>query len=206
MGVPRPDELDKTIYNVLIDHRFAMSEVVIPTRVGVDLVPANIDLAGAEVQLVSEFGREAILKEKLAPLLRSYDFVIIDCPPSLGLLSINAMVAAGEVIIPLQCEYFAMKGMQLLFETIDKVRAKLNPKLRISGILPTIFKGRTLHSQEVLGLVQSRYGDLLYPVTIKDSIRFAESPVVGMSILEYAPASDGARSYQNLAVEVLNHG
>jgi len=165
--------------------------------------PDQIELTGAEIQLVSEMSRETFLKEKLAPGQDEYDFMVIDCPPSLGLLCVNALVASNEVIIPLQCEYFGMKGMQLLHNTIERVRAKLNPQLRISGILATIHKSRTLHSQEVLELVRERYGDVVFDVVIKDSIRFAETPLAGMSILQYAGSSEGANAYRTLAKAVI---
>jgi chromosome partitioning protein len=207
MGWKQPDEIELTVYHLLLDPQIRVEDVIKHSKnVGVDFVPANIELSGAEIQLVSELGRETFLQTKLRPVQDRYDFMIIDCPPSLGLLSVNALVAADEVVIPLQCEYFGMKGMQLLFNTIERVRLKLNPRLRIHGILPTIHKSRTLHSQEVLDLVKDRYGDLVYPVTVKDSIRFAETPLAGMSILQYAPTSDGANSYRTLARQViLNH-
>jgi chromosome partitioning protein len=207
MGWKQPDEIELTVYHLLLDPQIRAEDVIKHSKsVGVDFVPANIELSGAEIQLVSELGRETFLQTKLRPVQDRYDFMIIDCPPSLGLLSVNALVAADEVVIPLQCEYFGMKGMQLLFNTIERVRLKLNPRLRIHGILPTIHKSRTLHSQEVLDLVKDRYGDLVYPVTVKDSIRFAETPLAGMSILQYAPTSDGANSYRTLARQViLNH-
>src|SRR5207248_1886971 len=147
MGFKQPDQIELT----LLDH------LVKPTNLGVDFIPSNIELSGAEIQLVQEMGRESFLKDKLRPGQENYDFMVIDCPPSLGLLCVNALVAADEVIIPLQCEYFGMKGMQLLQNTIERVKVKLNPRLRISGILPTIHKSRTLHSQEVLELVRERY-------------------------------------------------
>jgi len=152
---------------------------------------------------VTEFGRESVLKEKLEPIESAYEFIVLDCQPSLGLLCINALVASTEVIIPLQCEYFGMKGMQQLQRTIDRVRAKLNPRLRIGGILPTMFKPRTLHSQEVLELVKERYGDEVFDLTIDSSIRFAETPLAGQSILQYAPSSPGANAYRALAAAVL---
>lgn len=205
MGWKQPDEIELTIYHLLLDPQVRADDVIKHSKsVGVDFVASNIELSGAEIQLVAELGRETFLQTKLRPVQERYDFIIIDCPPSLGLLSVNALVAADEVIIPLQCEYFGMKGMQLLFNTIERVRAKLNPRLRIHGILPTIHKGRTLHSQEVLDLVRDRYGDLVYPVTVKDSIRFAETPLAGMSILQYAPASDGATSYRTLAQHIIS--
>jgi chromosome partitioning protein len=200
MGHRSPDDIEPTIYHLLLDPDLpAMQTIMSAQMIGVDFVPANIELAGADTQLINELGRESVLKEKLAAVTDRYDFVVIDCPPSLGLLCINAFVAASEVIIPLQCEYFAMKGMQQLQTTIERVRLKLNPDLRIAGILPTIHKGRTLHSQEVLQLVRERYGDVVYPVAIKDSIRFAECPFAGQSILTYARDSDGAEAYRTLA-------
>ncbi len=205
MGWKQPDEIDLTIYHLLLDPQVRADDVIKHSKsVGVDFIAANIELSGAEIQLVAELGRETFLQTKLRPVQERYDFIIVDCPPSLGLLSVNALVAADEVVIPLQCEYFGMKGMQLLFNTIERVRVKLNPRLRIHGILPTIHKARTLHSQEVLDLVRDRYGDLVYPVTVKDSIRFAETPLAGMSILQYAPASDGAASYRTLAQHIIS--
>ena len=168
-----------------------------------DFLPANIELSGAELQLVTEFGRESVLKDKLEPVLDEYDYIVIDCPPSLGLLCVNALVASTDVIIPLQCEYFGMKGMQQLQRTIDRVRAKLNPELRIAGILPTIYKSRTLHSQEVLELVRERYGDEVFDITVDSSIRFAETPLAAQSILQYASGSPGARAYRALATAVI---
>lgn len=206
MGVKVPDELEKSIFELLIDPGVSVSDVVLENdSAGLHYLPANIELSGAETQLMNEIGREGILKEKLAPVQRRYDYVVIDCPPALSLITINAFVAADEVIIPLQCEYFGMKGMQQLQRTVDRVRAKLNPKLRVGGILPTIYKARTLHSQEVLHLVREHYGDLVYDFAIKDSIRFAESPLAAESILQYASASDGARAYRQLAEAVMSN-
>ncbi len=204
LGFRQPDDLEPTIYNVLTEPELLASESILRAEsIGVDVIPSNIELSAAELTLLNELGRESILRDKLAPLQTSYDFIIIDCPPSLSLLSINAMVAADEVIIPLQCEYFGMKGMQRLHQSIDRVRAKLNPTLRIGGILPTIHKARTLHSREVLQLVKDNYGDLVYPFSVNDSIRFAETPLAGVSILQYDPKSDGARAYRQLAQAVI---
>ena len=204
MGVKVPDELPKTIYDLLVDADVSVTEVVGQAE-NLDLhyIPSNIELAGAESQLLNEIGREGILKEKLEPVQRRYDFIIIDCPPALNLLTINAFVASDEVIIPLQCEYFGMKGMQQLLGTIDRIKAKLNPRLRVAGILPTIFKARTLHSQEVLGLVKQHFGDKVFDFPVKDSIRFAESPLAATSILQYAGSSEGAAAYRKLAQAVL---
>jgi chromosome partitioning protein len=207
MGVRRPDELEVTVYNLLTEQSVTAEESRLHSEgMKLDFIPANIELSGAELQLVTEFGRESVLKDKLEPVLDAYDFVVIDCPPSLGLLCVNALVSAGEVIIPLQCEYFGMKGMQQLQRTIDRVRAKLNPRLHIAGILPTIYKARTLHSQEVLELVRERYGDIVYDMRIDSSIRFAETPLAGQSILQYASESAGAKGYRALAKEVIARG
>jgi chromosome partitioning protein len=207
MGCRYPDELEVTVYDLLVNPQVSVGDVRLHSdKIDVDFLPSNIELSGAELQLVTEFGRERILVEKLEPYESEYDFVVIDCPPSLGLLSINALVAATEVIIPLQCEYFGMKGMQQLQRTIDRVRAKLNPRLRIAGILPTIYKPRTLHSQEVLDLVKEHYEGQVFDVRVDSSIRFAECPLEGMSILQYADASSGAKSYRALAAAVLADG
>ncbi len=204
MGVSNPDDLRLTIYDMLCEHNVRAEDVRLHSPgVGVDFLPANVELAGAELQLVTEIGRESVLREKLYPLLREYDFVIIDCPPSLGLLSVNALVVATAVVIPLQCEYFGMKGIEQLQRTIERVRVKLNPGLRIHGILPTIHKGRTVHANEVLQNVSSHFGSLVYPFQVSDSIRFAECPLAGQSILQYAKDSDGAAAYRQLAERVL---
>ncbi len=204
MGCRRPDDLELTVYNVLIDQSTTVEETRLRAEeMKLDFLPANIELSGAELQLVTEFGRESVLKEKLEPVLEHYDYVVIDCPPSLGLLCVNALVASTDVIIPLQCEYFGMKGMQQLQRTIDRVKAKLNPELEIAGILPTIFKARTLHSQEVLDLVRERYEDQVFDITVDASIRFAETPLAGQSILQYAPQSPGTKSYKALAKAVI---
>ena len=204
MGVRRPDELDLTVYNLLIDAPVQVEDIILRSEeMGLDFLPTNIELSGAELQLAPAMSRESILHDKLAPVLHNYDFVVIDCPPSLGLLCINALVAANEVIIPLQCQYLDMKGMQQLQRTIERVRERLNPSLTIAGILPTIFKPRTLHSQEVLDLVREHYGDQVFEVRIDSSIRFAECPLAGQSILQYADRSPGAKAYRELAKAVV---
>lgn len=205
MGIKVPDDLEKTVYNLLVDPRFSAHDIVMENPlIGVDYMPANIELSGAETQLINEIGRETILKDKLRPLMRLYDFIVIDCPPALSLITINAFVAADQVVIPLQCEYFGLKGMQQLQRSVERVRVKLNPKLHVAGILPTIYKARTLHSREVLELVRQHFGDLVYGFAVKDSIRFAESPLAAVSILQYASASEGAQAYRQLADAVLN--
>jgi len=205
MGVRRPDALDLTVYNLLIDAPVEAADILLRSEgMHLDFLPTNIELSGAELQLAPAMSRESILRDKLAPVLANYDFVVIDCPPSLGLLCINALVAASEVIIPLQCQYLDMKGMQQLQRTIERVKERLNPQLAIAGILPTIFKPRTLHSQEVLDLVREHYGDQVFEVRIDSSIRFAECPLAGQSILQYADRSPGAKAYRELAQAVAS--
>ncbi len=198
------DKLPQTIYNVLIDSRVPMQAVIRRVRPNLDVVPSSIDLAAAEVELVSAIGREYVLKEALAPVRDQYDYVLIDAPPSLGLLTVNALTAADEVIIPLQCEYLALRGMRFLFETIGKVKAKLNPKLKIRGILATMYNTRTIHAQEVVKVIRSWFGDKVFDVIIKSSIRFAEAPLAHQPILEYDPKHDGALAYRQLAEVIVD--
>jgi chromosome partitioning protein len=199
-----PNELTETVYNVLLDRAVEPRSVVLKSaKANVDLLPANIDLAAAEVVLVSEVAREQALRRALEPILDDYDFVLVDCPPSLGLLTVNALTASDAVIIPMECEFFALRGMALLVDTIEKVRERLNPRLRVQGILATMFDGRTLHSREVLERVKDAFGDLLFRTQISRTIRFAEAPVAGEAILTYAPDSSGSAQYRALAKEVL---
>jgi len=197
-------QLDETIYDVLVDSRVTMQSIIRPIRANLDVAPSNIDLAAAELELISAIGREYIFKEALAPVRGNYDYVLVDSPPSLGLLTVNALTAADEVIIPLQCEYLALRGMRSLLETIEKVRAKLNPHLEIRGILGTMYNARTLHAQEVMDEIRSIFGDKVFDVVIKSSIRFAEAPVVHQSLLEYDPRHEGAMAYRKLAEVIVN--
>jgi chromosome partitioning protein len=197
-------QLEETIYDVLVDSRVTMQSIIRSVRPNLDVAPSNIDLAAAELELISAIGREYIFKEALAPVRGNYDYVLVDSPPSLGLLTVNALTAADEVIIPLQCEYLALRGMRSLLETIDKVRAKLNPHLEIRGILGTMFNARTLHAQEVMDEIRSIFGDKVFDVVIKSSIRFAEAPVVHQSLLEYDPRHEGAMAYRKLAEVIVN--
>lgn len=200
LAVPAAKSHD-TIYQVLLSQTPA-AQAVRRKRSAPDLIPANLDLAAAELELAAEMGRERVLVEALRPVLGRYDFVLIDCPPSLGLLTINALVAAGEVLIPLQCEYLAMRGLGLLLRTVDKVKAKLNPGLTLAGILVTMYNGRTLHAQEVLEEVRKSFGNKVLSVVVKGSVRFKESPAAGLSILDYATSHEGARAYRALAKEL----
>jgi len=197
-------QLDETIYDVLVDSRVTMQSIIRTIRPNLDVAPSNIDLAAAELELISAIGREYIFKEALAPVRDNYDYILVDSPPSLGLLTVNALTAADEVIIPLQCEYLALRGMRSLLETIEKVKAKLNPHLEIRGILGTMFNARTLHAQEVMEEIRSIFGDKVFDVVIKSSIRFAEAPVVHQSLLEYDPRHEGAVAYRKLAEVIVN--
>lgn len=196
--------LDRSIYNVLVDSRLPIQEVIFSIRPNLDVVPSNIDLAAAEIELISAIGREYILKEALDPVLDKYDYVLVDTPPSLGLLTINALTAAHQIIIPLQCEYLALRGMRFLLDTIENVKIKLNPQLEILGVLPTMCNTRTIHAQEVIDEIRSIFGDKVFPVVIKSSIRFAEAPVAHQSILEYRPRHNGAIAYRQLAEVIVN--
>ncbi len=200
-----PHEMDLSIYNLLIQRdNVTVEEVVVPTDVpGMDLLPSNIDLSAAEVQLVHEVAREQTLQRVLAPALEQYDVILIDCQPSLGLLTVNALTASDGVIVPLECEYFALRGVALLKTTIDKVRERLNPKLEIDGVLGTMFDGRTLHSREVMDRLVQAWGDTVFHTVIRRTVKFSDSTVAGEPITTYAASSAGADSYRQLAKEVL---
>ncbi len=199
-----PHEMDLSIYNLLMQRDVALEEVVVPTGVpGMDLLPSNIDLSAAEVQLVHEVAREQTLQRVLAPALEQYDVILIDCQPSLGLLTVNALTASDGVIVPLECEYFALRGVALLKSTIDKVRERLNPKLEIDGILGTMFDGRTLHSREVMERLVQAWGDKVFHTVIRRTVKFSDATVAGEPITSYASSSTGAGHYRELAKEVL---
>jgi chromosome partitioning protein len=203
LGV-NPLALDRTIHNLLMDPRGDAGAIIQTTKIDrVELLPSNIDLAAAEVLLVGEVAREQALARVLKPLRRRYDYCLVDCPPSLGLLTVNALTAADSVLIPLECEYFALRGMALLMDTIEKIRERLNPDLEIVGILATMYDPRTLHGREVLGRVEDAFGDRVFRTIIGKTIRFAEAPVAGESILTYAGSSAGAAAYRELAKEVV---
>jgi chromosome partitioning protein len=200
-----PNSLEVTVYNLLLDKEVSFQEVVTSTKVeGLDLLASNIDLSAAEVLLVSEVAREQMLKRCLEPARSTYNYILIDCPPSLGLLTVNALTAAHAVLIPLECEYFALRGMALLMDTIDKVRERLNPELEVLGILATMLEARTIHGREVLSRVTEAFGDKLFKTVIHKTIKFSEAPVAGEPILSYAPASNGAGEYREVAREVLS--
>ena len=197
-------DLDQSIYHALMDREVGIKDLVMTTAVpGLDLVPANIDLSAAEMQLVTEVGREQTLARVLKPVAHDYDVVLIDCQPSLGLLTVNALTAAHGVIIPLECEYFALRGVALLKETIERVRERTNDDLRIVGLLGTMFDSRTLHDKEVLATLVQGWGDLVFHTVIRRTVKFSDSTVAGEPITEYAPGSPGAEAYRQLAREVL---
>ena len=199
-----PHQMDLTVYNLLMQKDVSLDEVVVPTGVpGMDLLPSNIDLSAAEVQLVHEVAREQTLTRVLAPALEKYDVILIDCQPSLGLLTVNALTASDGVIVPLECEYFALRGVALLKTTIDKVRERLNPKLSIDGVLGTMYDGRTLHGREVMERLVEAWGDTVFHTVIRLTVKFSDSTVAGEPITSYATTSAGAESYRQLAKEVL---
>jgi chromosome partitioning protein len=203
LGV-QPHVLDRTTYNLLMERSVSLDDVLLKTGVtGLDLLPSNIDLSAAEIQLVTEVAREQTLARVLGPAAAEYDFVLIDCQPSLGLLTVNALTAAHGVIIPLECEFFSLRGVALLIDTIDKVKERLNPDLAIDGILATMYDGRTLHGREVFARVVEAFGDTVFDTVITRTVRFPETTVAGEPITSWAPTSTGALAYRNLAREVL---
>jgi len=202
-----PHELDKTIYNLLLERNIPIDTVIRPTGVpNLDLLPANIDLYAAEVQLVSEVAREQVLGRVLRPVLDTYDVILIDCQPSLGLLTVNALTAAHGVIIPLECEFFALRGVALLVETIEKVRDRLNPALEIDGILATMYDPRTLHSREVVARVVEAFGDQVFHTVIGRTVKFPDASVAAEPITTYASSHVGAYAYRLLARELIARG
>jgi chromosome partitioning protein len=198
-----PHEMESTVYNLLLGRDTRIEDVVVPSGVpGMDLLPSNIDLSAAEVQLVHEVAREQTLQRVLAPAIDYYDVILIDCQPSLGLLTVNALTASDGVIVPLECEYFALRGVALLKNTIDKVQERLNPKLEIDGVLGTMFDGRTLHGREVLERLVQAWEDKVFHTVIRRTVKFSDSTVAGEPITSYASDSTGAAAYRQLAKEV----
>jgi chromosome partitioning protein len=192
-----PPAISRTIYDVLRDSAIKAEEVIVKTASGIDLAPSNIDLAAAEIELTNEPGRERILAEKLAPLETAYDFVLIDCPPSLGLLTLNALTAATDVLIPVQTQYFALRGLDLLFGTIQKVKSRINPRLEIRGILPTMVDSRTVHSREALEELRSTYGRQVCKIVIPHTIKIADAQVAAQPIHRFAPSSPASDATAN---------
>ena len=196
-----PDSIERSMFDVLV-HRLPIENVI--TNTEVDLAVSSIDLAGAELALSSMIGRERALEKALTPMKERYDYVLIDTPPSLGLLTINALVASDHVIVPVQCEYLSLRGLVQLENTLAMIRENLNPNVAIMGILPTMFDRRTLHAREAVEILEENFGDLVFKTRIKKTIRYAEAPVKGTSVLKYDPSGNAAKAYRDLAKEVLN--
>jgi chromosome partitioning protein len=196
--------LEETIYTALMDPEFLVNRIIHPVDAYLDLIPANIELASAEIELIAEIRREFILHRTLEPLNAWYDFILVDCPPSLGLLTTNALCASQEVVIPMQCEYFAMRGIRLLLDHIKKINSRLNPTLELAGILATMYSTGTIHAREVLEEIQQVFGDKVFDVIIYKSIRFAEASVANQSIVEYAQKHKGAQAYKKLAKALID--
>jgi chromosome partitioning protein len=198
-----PDSLETSMYDVLV-HDLSIREVI--RKREIDIACASIDLAGAEIAMSTKIGRERSLDKALRPIAEDYDFVCIDTPPSLGLLTINALTAADKVIVPVQCEYLSMRGLIQLQNTLSMIRENLNPDVDIAGILPTMVDSRTLHAKEAIQILEENFGDRVFGARIRKTIRFAEAPVKGMSVLKYDPSGTAADAYRQLAKEVLSNG
>ncbi len=196
-----PDEIERSMFDVLV-HKLPIDEIIEQREV--DIAVSSIDLAGAELALSSMIGRERALEKALVSVRDTYDYILIDTPPSLGLLTINAFVAADGVIVPVQCEYLSLRGLVQLENTLTMIRENLNPRVEIQGILPTMFDRRLLHSKEAVEILTENFGDLVYNTKIRKTVRYAEAPVKGQSVLRYDPTGEAAALYRDLAKEVLN--
>ena len=196
-----PDGIEQSMFDVLV-HRLPIEQVIRPAEI--DIAVSSIDLAGAELALSSLIGRERALEKALVPIRERYDYVLIDTPPSLGLLTINALVAADGVVVPVQCEYLSLRGLVQLEGTLGMVRENLNPKVEIVGILPTMFDPRTIHSREAVEILEENFGELVFESRIRKTVRYAEAPVKGSSVLKYDPTGPAAEAYRALAREVLD--
>ena len=196
-----PDEIERSMFDVLV-HRIPIQDII--AHVEVDIAVSSIDLAGAELALSSMIGRERALQKALLPVRGRYDYIMIDTPPSLGLLTINALTASDGVIVPVQCEYLSLRGLVQLENTLSMIRENLNPVVEIRGILPTMYDSRTVHSREAIEMLKENFGDLVFDTRIRKTIRYAEAPVQGSSVLKYDPGGPAANAYRELAKEVLN--
>jgi len=198
-----PDKVEKSMFDVLV-HQMPLDEVIVEREV--DVAVSSIDLAGAEIAMAAQIGRERRLQKALEPIRGDYDFVCIDTPPSLGLLTVNALTAADKVIVPVQCEYLSMRGLVQLQNTLQMIRENLNPNVEIEGILPTMLDSRTVHAKEAVEILEENFGDLVFESRIRKAVKFAEAPVQGTSVIKYDPKSKAAAAYRQLAEEVLTHG
>ena len=202
-----PHELELTVYNVMMDRKVDINDVILPTDIeNIDLLPANIDLSAAEVQLVNEVARDQLLASALRNVHNEYDVILIDCQPSLGLLTVNALTASHGVIIPLICEFFALRAVALLVDSIEKVQDRLNPDLEITGVLATMFDARTIHSKEVLARIIDAFGDKVFDTVIKRTVKFPDATVSAEPILSYASNHTGAQAYRQVARELIYKG
>ena len=198
-----PDKVEKSMFDVLV-HHIPITEIIVHREI--DVAVASIDLAGAEIAMSTQIGRERALQKALDEVRNDYDFVCIDTPPSLGLLTVNALTAADKVIVPVQCEYLSMRGLVQLQNTLTMIRENLNPGVEIEGILPTMLDSRTVHAKEAVEILEENFGELVFKSRIRKAIKFAEAPVRGASVLKYDPSSKAAGAYRDLAKEVLTHG
>jgi chromosome partitioning protein len=198
-----PDTLEQSMFDVLV-HDLSIKAVI--KRREIDVACASIDLAGAEIAMSTKIGRERSLLKALKAVDEDYDWVFVDTPPSLGLLTVNALTAADQVIVPVQCEYLSMRGLLQLQNTLSMIRENLNPDVQIAGILPTMVDTRTLHAKEALEILEENFGDRVFGARIRKTVRFAEAPVKGMSVLKYDPKGTAADAYRQLAKEVLSNG
>ena len=196
-----PDQVERSMYDVLV-HSMPVEEII--HRAEVDVAVSSIDLAGAEMALSSMIGRERALQKALLPVRNRYDYILVDTPPSLGLLTINALTASDGVIVPVQCEYLSLRGLVQLENTLSMIRENLNPIVEIKGILPTMYDSRTLHSREAVEMLKENFGELVFETRIKKTVRYAEAPVEGSSVLKYDSSGPAAKAYRDLAKEVLN--
>jgi chromosome partitioning protein len=198
-----PDKVDKSMFDVLV-HHIPIREVIHSREI--DIAVASIDLAGAEIAMSTQIGRERSLEKAIAAVGDDYDFICIDTPPSLGLLTVNALTASDKVIVPVQCEYLSMRGLVQLQNTLEMIRENLNPDVRIEGILPTMLDSRTVHAKEAVEILEENFGELVFKSRIRKAIKFAEAPVRGSSVLKYDPSGNAANYYRELAKEVLTNG
>jgi chromosome partitioning protein len=198
-----PDKVEKSMFDVLV-HHIPLTDIIVEREI--DIAVASIDLAGAEIAMSTQIGRERSLQKAIDAIRDDYDFVCIDTPPSLGLLTVNALTAANKVIVPVQCEYLSMRGLVQLQNTLQMIRENLNPGVEIEGILPTMLDSRTVHAKEAVEILEENFGELVFKSRIRKAIKFAEAPVRGASVIKYDPSSKAANAYRDLAKEVLTHG
>ena len=199
----KASEIDVTTYDIMMDDSISTNKAINPVQAYLDIIPADNDLTAAEIELIPEIRRELVLRRALEPLNGWYDYIIIDCPPSLSILTVNAFCASNGVIVPMQCEFFAIRVIKMLIESIERTRDRLNPNLDLLGILATMYSTGTIHSREVLEEIRALYGDKVFDIVIYNSIRFAEASVAHKAMVQYSAKHKGARAYRKLAGEVL---